>query len=80
MLCGISIQAKSTALMQLCLSFKAMIMERSTLGKIYFPESHSFNGAIIPCLLAQVLEQQPWDIWPPRPVSEEAEHWAASTH
>lgn len=60
----ISIPAKSTALMQLCLSFKAMMTERSTLGKIYFPESHSINSAIIPCLLAQVLEQQPLNSQP----------------
>lgn len=54
-----------------------MIMERSTLGKIYFPESHSVNGAIIPCLLAQVLELQSFKRQPPKPLLEEAEGWVA---
>lgn len=55
--------------MQLCLSFKAMMTERSTLGKIYFPESDNINSAIIPCLLAQVLEQQPLNSQPSSPWS-----------
>lgn len=55
----ISNLANTTALKQLCLSFKVMTTKRSTYSKMYFPESYSTNSAVITCLLAQVLEQRP---------------------